>query len=157
MLEFDPEKATKEDIVYLFFNSKGIQISEDFYKYVDTKKVRDAAIKQDYIDMLNDSGGKMDLYDDLAYRYNVSIKHIRNIVGKISEKKLVHSFLLGNGIEIPEEFYNFIDSKKVRDSAIKNNFIDLIDSKGDKMEVYGELAEKYSMMPNNIARIVDKD
>jgi hypothetical protein len=79
MITFDPEKATEEDIVYLFFNSKGIMISEDFYEYVDIKKVRNAAIKDDYRYMMSNSK-KMEIYAELAYKYSISIDQVRGIL-----------------------------------------------------------------------------
>lgn len=79
MITFDPEKATQEDIVYLFFNSKGIAISEEFYEYVDIKKVRNAAIKDDYTYLMEKDGKRTEIYVDLAYKYSVSARHVRDI------------------------------------------------------------------------------
>ena len=80
MLAFDPDKVTQEDIVYLFFNSKGIMISEEFYEFVDVKKVRNAAIKDDFNSMIAVGNKRMEIYDELAYRYKLSIAKIRALV-----------------------------------------------------------------------------
>jgi len=79
MLVFDPEKVTNEDIVYLFFISKGIMISEEFYEFVDIRKVRNAAIKNDYDSLIKSSWKKMEIYEELAHRYKISVGNIRII------------------------------------------------------------------------------
>lgn len=80
ILEFDPEKATTEDIIYLFFNSLGEHISEDFYEYVDINKVKRAAIKQDYSFLIKEKDGKMEIYEDLAYKYSTTLSIVRRAI-----------------------------------------------------------------------------
>ena len=78
MTDFDPQNTTQEDLVYLFFDEKGIQISEDLYEYIDFKKVVKKAIVEEYTVLTNNGFAKMEIYEELAEKYTVSLTTVKN-------------------------------------------------------------------------------
>lgn len=80
MTDFDPQNTTKEDLVYTFFNEKGIPISEDLYEYIDYKKVINRAVVEEYTVLTSMGLAKMEIYEELSEKYTVSTRHVMNLV-----------------------------------------------------------------------------